>query len=111
MKLATSAMMPEDFLYLLGGLDSEIDDNYSGYRSYIGSSSSKKPAEFEKQVVDFRAHVQKAVTEADIITLGLGNANFGATFNTRTFCVENGVDVYEESKSLSVNDMIAKDAQ
>ena len=67
-KLATSAMLPEDFLYLLGGCEKEIDDNYGGYRTYISSVS----------VADFKAFVQEAVTEADIITIGLGNANFGA---------------------------------
>ena len=75
-KLATSAMLPEDFLYLLGGRDTEFDDNYDGYRTYVGSYTSHP--DFADLVADFRALVQKSVTEADVITLGLGNANFGA---------------------------------
>ena len=79
-KLATSAMLPEDFLYLLGGCENEVEDNYGGYRSYIGSASA----------ADFKTFVQEAVTEAHVITIGLGNANFGAFFMdkvTRAFNV------------------------
>jgi len=37
-KLAPSAMLAEDLLYLLGGIDEEINDGWSGYRSYIGGA-------------------------------------------------------------------------
>ena len=66
-KLATSAMLPEDFLYFLGQRD-EIDDGWHGVKDYIGSASDAEVAEY----------IQKAVKEADIMTLGLGNAAFGA---------------------------------
>ena len=36
-KLAPSALLAEDLLYLLGGLEEEIDDGWWGYRSYIGT--------------------------------------------------------------------------
>ena len=66
-KLATSAMLPEDFLYFLGQRD-EIDDGWHGVKDYIGSASDEDVAEY----------IQKAVKEADVMTLGLGNAAFGA---------------------------------
>ncbi len=66
-KLATSAMLPEDFLYFLGKR-AEIDDGWHGVKDYIGSASD---AEVSK-------YIQKAVKEADIMTIGLGNAAFGA---------------------------------
>ena len=75
-KLATSAMLPEDFYFLLGGMDEEVNDGWNGYRDYIGSRVSD-PA-FGELAANFRKHVQKAVKEADVITLGLGNASFGA---------------------------------
>ena len=67
MQLATSAMLAEDLLYLLGGRD-YFDDGWSGYRSYVGTYSDD----------ELMPYIQDAVTEADIITMGIGNASFGA---------------------------------
>ncbi len=66
-KLATSAMLAEDLLYLLGGRE-EFDDGWSGYKDYIGTYTD----------AEISAHIQKAVTNADVITMGIGNAAFGA---------------------------------
>ena len=66
-KLATSAMLAEDLLYLLGGRE-EFDDGWNGYKDYVGTYSDAEISE----------HVQKAVTDADVITMGIGNAAFGA---------------------------------
>lgn len=66
-KLATSAMLAEDLLYLLGGRE-EFDDDWGGYKDYVGTYTD----------ADIMDHVQKAVTEADVITMGIGNASFGA---------------------------------
>ncbi len=66
-KLATSAMLAEDLLYLLGGRN-EFNDGWNGYKDYVGTYTDE----------EISAHVQKAVTEADVITMGIGNAAFGA---------------------------------
>lgn len=66
-KLATSAMLAEDLLYLLGGRE-EFDDGWAGYKDYVGTYSD----------AEISAHIQNAVAEADIITMGIGNAAFGA---------------------------------
>ena len=66
-KLATSAMLTEDFLYLLGGRE-YFDDGWGGYRDYIGTYT-------DEEIIPY---IRNAVIEADIITLGLGNASFGA---------------------------------
>lgn len=66
-KLATSAMLAEDLLYLLGGRE-EFDDGWGGYKDYVGTYS-------DAEISD---HVKQAVTEADVITMGIGNAAFGA---------------------------------
>lgn len=77
-KLATSAMLPVDFYYLLGGLKEEHDDKYSGYLSYISSLNVDDVTVDGEVKKGFATFVQEAVTNADVITLGLGNASFGA---------------------------------
>ena len=67
-KLATSAMLAEDLLFLLGGRE-EFDDGWSGWRDYVGDT-------YTDEVI--KNHIQTAVTNADIITMGIGNAAFGA---------------------------------
>ena len=66
-KLATSAMLAEDLLFLLDGRD-EAQDGWNGFRDYVGTYS----------VEELKPHFQNAITEADVITLGIGNASFGA---------------------------------
>lgn len=66
-KLATSAMTAEDLLYLLGGRD-YFDDGWNGYKDYVGTYSD----------AEIMPHIQNAVAEADVITMGIGNAAFGA---------------------------------
>ncbi len=66
-KLATSAMLAEDLLYLLGGRE-YFDDGWGGYKDYVGTYTD----------AEISAHIQEAVTEADVITMGIGNAAFGA---------------------------------
>ena len=66
-KLATSAMLAEDLLYLLGGRE-EFDDGWGGYKDYVGTYSDG----------ELMPYIQAAVAEADIITMGIGNASFGA---------------------------------
>ncbi len=66
-KLATSAMLADDLLFLLDGRE-EFDDGWNGWRDYVGTYSDE----------ELKAHFQKAIEEADVITMGLGNASFGA---------------------------------
>lgn len=66
-KLATSAMLAEDLLYLLGGRE-EFDDGWGGYKDYVGTYTD----------AELMPYIQDAVTDADVITMGIGNASFGA---------------------------------
>ena len=72
-KLASSALRAEDLYYLLGGLDKPTDDWFDEVEHYTGVADHEKLA----------AIYQKAVKDADIITLGIGNASFGAFLMSR----------------------------
>ncbi len=67
-KLAPSALLAEDLLYLLGVRETEFDDGWNGYRDYVGDATEE----------ELKEHFQNAIADADIITLGVGNASFGA---------------------------------
>jgi len=67
-KLAPSALLADDLLYLLGAREEEFDDGWAGYRDYDGAYSDD----------ELKVHFQTAITEADIITMCIGNASFGA---------------------------------
>jgi len=67
-KLAPSAMRAEDLNYLLGGREMPNDDWYDEVNGYTEVYDNEKLKEF----------FQTAVTDADIITMGVGNASFGA---------------------------------
>ena len=94
-KLATSAMLPEDLLYLLGGRE-EFDDDWSGFKDYIGTYTD----------AELMPLFQKAVTEADVITMAMGNAAFGAFLLNR---VTDALGVMGSSldKKLCFEDAIA----
>ena len=66
-KLATSAMLAEDLLYLLGGRE-EFDDGWNGYKDYVGTYSDDA----------LMPYAQKAIAQADVITFHVGNDAFGA---------------------------------
>ena len=68
-KLAISGMLADNLLYLLGGIEEEFDDGWGGYESYIGGLDKED---------DLMPFFQEAITNADIITFGVGNASFGA---------------------------------
>jgi len=67
-KLAPSAMRAEDLLYLLGGREKPTDGWYDEVNNYTGIYDDAVLSE----------HFINAVTEADIMTLCIGNASFGA---------------------------------
>ena len=94
-KLATSAMLAEDLLYLLGGRE-EFDDDWGGYKDYVGTYSDG----------ELMPHIQAAVAEADIITMGIGNASFGA-FMLHKLTDALGVFGATLDKELSFEDAIA----
>ena len=77
-KLALSSLRAENLLYLLGINDNvEPVDGYDVYDAYVGGVS--KP--------QLRKHYQTALSEADVITLALGNASFNAYFFERAMRV------------------------
>jgi len=67
-KLAVSALRAEDLYFLLGGREEPQDGWQDQVNGYTEVDDDVALAEF----------YQKAVTDADIITLGVGNASFGA---------------------------------
>lgn len=69
-KLAPSATLAGDLWFLLGGRD-EPNDGWGGFRSYVG-----KTYKYDDETL--KAYYQNAITEADIMTVCLGNAEFGA---------------------------------
>ncbi len=96
-KLATSAMLAEDLLYLLGGRE-EFDDGWNGYKDYVGTYTDE----------ELMPYIQAAVAEADIITMGIGNASFGAFLMHK---VTDALGVFgaelKEDEKLSFEDAIA----
>lgn len=67
-RLAPSAMRAEDLLYLLGGRETPADDWYGQVENYTNCYDDAALSEF----------FTDSVTEADLITMGIGNASFGA---------------------------------
>ena len=66
-KLAVSAMRAEDLNYLLGGREMPTDGWFSQVEHYSGTSGDA-----------LKGIYQEAITDADVITMGIGNAAFGA---------------------------------
>ena len=66
-KLAVSAMRAEDLNYLLGGREMPTDGWFSQVENYSGTSGNA-----------LKDIYQDAIAEADVITMGIGNASFGA---------------------------------
>ena len=77
-KLAVSALRAEDLLYLLGGREAPADDWFDQVLNYSTGSTSNRHL-----VPQLAAHYQNAVKNADVISLGVGNASFGAFFLSR----------------------------
>ncbi|MBP3333468.1 MAG: hypothetical protein J6M35_05410, partial [Clostridia bacterium] len=96
-KLAASAMLAEDLLYLLGGRE-EFDDGWGGYKDYVGTYTD----------AELMPYIQNAITEADIITMGIGNAAFGAFLLDR---VTSALGVFgaslDEDEKLTLEDGLA----
>lgn len=79
-KLATSAMLAGDLWFLLDGRD-EPDDDWGGYRDYVGDLYK-----YADETV--KNHVQNAIADADVMTMCVGNAEFGAyLLNRITDCL------------------------
>ena len=81
-KLAVSALRAEDLLYLLGGRDEPADDWFEQVLNYAGTET-QSGSNIYANVGELSQYYQNAVKDADIITLGVGNASFGAFFLSR----------------------------
>ncbi len=66
--LASSAMRAEDLLYLLGGRDKPTDGWFSQVNHYTNCDDDAV----------LSAYFTQAITDADIMTMCIGNASFGA---------------------------------
>ena len=96
-KLAVSGMLAENLLFLLGGCEEEVDNGWGGYRSYIGTYTTE----------ELQAHYQEKISEADLISICIGNAAFGA------YLVQMLTDIigvfgaeYEPGKDVSVEGVV-----
>ena len=82
-ELAVSAMLSRDLLFLVGGGE-YIEDGYTGFIDYVGVSWKTLIDEKTGEIIndEFFAELQNlyidSLTNADLITMGLGNAEFGA---------------------------------
>lgn len=76
-KLAASATLAGDLWYMLGGRE-QPDDNWTGLLDYTGRSNREKIDEKWEATDKLKQHFQTAVADADVMTLCLGNAEFGA---------------------------------
>ena len=96
-KLAPSALLAEDLLYLLDGRE-EFDDGWGGYKAYVGTYTD----------AELKPYIQEAITNADLITMGIGNAAFGAFMLDR---VTSAMGVFgaslDEDEKLNLADAIA----
>ena len=77
-KLAASALRAEDLNYLLGGRDDAADDWFDQVLYYTTGSGDNKHL-----IPQLSEYYQNAVKDADIISLGIGNASFGAFMLSR----------------------------
>ncbi|MBQ7387610.1 MAG: hypothetical protein IJW03_05550, partial [Clostridia bacterium] len=107
-KLALSALLADDLLYLLGAREEEFDDEWNGYRDYDGQYTD----------MENKVFFQNAVENADVITLGTGNASFGAFLVDRitntigimgdegkvyeTLTLENGLALLESEEAKEI---------
>ena len=73
-KLATSAMLSRDLLYLVGA-GKYVDDGYAGFTHYVGKYWANVDEDYLEQL---QALYIEKLTEADLVTIALGNAEFGA---------------------------------
>ena len=71
-KLAPSGLLAEDLIWLLDDNVAEINDGWAGFKDYV--NDYEEPANIAK----LKNHFRSAITDADIITMGIGNASFGA---------------------------------
>ena len=67
-RLGTSAMRAEDLYYLLGGREKPVDGWFDQVNYYTGVDDDAALAAF----------FQKEIANADVISMGVGNASFGA---------------------------------
>ena len=84
-KLAASALRAEDLLYLLGGRETPADDWFEQVLYYTDAGENGRygddntPEAIEK----LSNYYITSVMDADIMTLGIGNASFGAFLLSR----------------------------
>ncbi|MBE6549330.1 MAG: hypothetical protein E7670_02775, partial [Ruminococcaceae bacterium] len=97
-KLAPSAMRAEDLLYLLGGREMPTDGWFDQVNHYTNCDDDEALSEY----------FTNAITEADIMTMCIGNASFGAYFVqavTRALGVMGGS--LDEDEKVDLEDALA----
>ena len=79
-KLASSALRAEDLLYLLGGRDMPTDGWFNQVLHYTGVGAPNEGEDYVSILTEeeLKEYYVESVVEADIISLCIGNASFGA---------------------------------
>ena len=97
-QLASSAMRAEDLLFLLGGREMPTDGWFDEVNFYTGERDNAK----------LSAYYQESIEKADVITMGIGNASFGAylvQYITRALGVMGGS--LEDGETVTLADALA----
>ena len=96
-QLAVSAMRAEDLLYFLGGRERPNDGWTNQVNNYSGEQDDEK----------LKDYFITNVTNADIITLGIGNASFGAYLLHRvTDCIGLFGATLDEEERVTIEDAL-----
>ena len=72
-KLAPSGLLADNILYLLGVTETDFNDGWNGYLDYVGDYVVNK-----EPTSELKEHFYNTIENADIMTLCIGNASFGA---------------------------------
>ena len=109
-KLAASALRAEDLLYLLGGREMPTDGWFEQVLYYTDAGENGKwddagdrdPEAIEK----LSNHYVDAITDADVMTLCIGNASFGAYLLSRVSSILMG-GTLAENEMTDLEDALA----
>ena len=108
-KLASSALRAEDLLYLLGGRDMPTDGWFEQVLYYTDAGQNGKRGDAGDCTPEAIEHLsnyyQTAITEADIMTLCIGNASFGAYLLSRISSILMGGQL-NENEMVTLEDAL-----
>jgi hypothetical protein len=113
-KLAASALRAEDLLYLLGGREMPTDGWFEQVLNYTDAGENgwngddNTPEAIEK----LSNYYVDAITDADVMTLCIGNASFGAYLLSRVSSIPMNPNFSEDdlANTVTLEDALAQGA-